>query len=500
VSPEFLSEVNHFRSFSKGGDEDPRMRESIRTIADQKYWSILMLLIALHFLWAYFSISFFPIVGIEEPGYTIHSYNLATKGRLINEFFTECNHVSGWTRTIDKKILWPPLYPIILSWYLKIAPYDLIYLRSVSAFIGGIFLVLFAFFSLHFVDKFRTLLLVLFIETNILFRFISQEARPDIWVATSSLLMVMFLLKYLHEQKLFYLFISSAFASIAILLHWSGALVIGSFFVLQTFYCFFKKTLPFNKLAFSAIVSLVILSPYIGYVLQNFPLFEIQVIDGALNQTKQAFFSDKYSSSLFTIFSLVVVLSFFINKQKTKAVFLRDTFLALLLLMFILTFKFRYTLIAFPLCIVILASLIPPMISFIKDYHIIMTVTIASLIFSVGYMLPMSESNESYWKITQQIDPLIGNNAKVIGHPLIQWGLDSKKSIKISECDDLRLLNLDDFDFVIAERYFQEVIEKWPEKVMSRLDLIYHDESRTYNFKVYKIRHSREGPKSDVKL
>ena len=46
----------------------------------------------------------------------------------------------------------------------------------------------------------------------------------------------------------------------------------------------------------------------------------------------------------------------------------------------------------------------------------------------------------------------------------------------------------------------QEVIEKWPEKVMSRLDLIYHDESRTYNFKVYKIRHSREGPKSDVKL
>ena len=65
------------------------MRESINTVVDQKYWSILLLFIALHFLWAYLTISFFPIIGIEEPGYTIHSYNLATKGKLINDKATK---------------------------------------------------------------------------------------------------------------------------------------------------------------------------------------------------------------------------------------------------------------------------------------------------------------------------------------------------------------------------------------------------------------------------
>ena len=449
--------MQYYRGLSLG------MRKSINTVVDQKYWSILLLFIALHFLWAYLTISFFPIIGIEEPGYTIHSYNLATKGKLINEFFKDCNLDYGWTLTIDEKILWPPLYPILLSWY----------------------------FSLHFFDKFRALLLVLLIETNILFRFISQEARPDIWVATSSLLMVMFLLKYKNERKRYYLCLSSAFASVAILLHWSGALVIGSFVVLLILYCFIRKKILFRKLLFPALTSLVLLLPYIIYIGQNFALFEIQVIGGALNQTKQPFLSDRYSSSLFIVFALVCGLSFFVDKQKPEAIFLRDVLFALVLLMLILTFKFRYTLITLPLCMVILASVVPAKICFIKDYHIIIAATVASLVFSVGYMHPMSQLNESYWKITRQIDSLIGANSKVIGHPLIQWGLNPIKYVEISECDDIRSIDLDDFDYVIAERYFQGAMRKWSDEAMSKLNLVYHDESKTYNFKVYKIIHRR---------
>ena len=106
----------------------------------------------------------------------------------------------------------------------------------------------------------------------------------------------------------------------------------------------------------------------------------------------------------------------------------------------------------------------------------------------------MSQLNESYWKITRQIDSLIGANSKVIGHPLIQWGLNPIKYVEISECDDIRSLDLDDFDYVIAERYFQGAMRKWPDEAMSKLNLVYHDESKTYNFKVYKIIH-RQGDK-----
>lgn len=103
-----------------------------------------------------------------------------------------------------------------------------------------------------------------------------------------------------------------------------------------------------------------------------------------------------------------------------------------------------------------------------------------------------SKDDESYWRITQEIDPLIGRSAKVIAHPLIQWGLDPNKEVKISECTDARTIDLGEFDFVIAERYFQEAMRGWSQESMSRLKPIYRDDSKTYSFIVYKIQHAEK--------
>jgi len=436
---------------------------------------------------AFVSIPFFPIVGIEEPTYTIHAYNLAKSGMMINEYFKDCGYELGWT-TLDKKISWPPLHSYMLSWFLKFFPYDLRFLRMTSAFAGGLFLLALIFFLKLFFDSSTSLFMLFLIGTNPLFRFISQEARPDIWVALSSLLVFLFLVKFLTNKNEIDVFIASVFASVAVLLHMFGVVVIGSFFVVLFFYSL-KGEIQLKTLLFSSIISLTVLTPYLIDVYLNFFYFRIQLIDDVLlKHSKKVLFADQYSILLFSLFLFVGLLSFFLDKTKPKLVILRDTFLAVNLFLVIFSFRFRYTFVVMPLCVAIIVSLIQIRISRYKCLFLYIISIVASVVFTVSYILPMSQPEESYWEITEEIDLLIGKGAKVIGHPLIQWGLDPEKGVRISECTDATKLDLNNYDFVIVERYFQEIVAHWPPEIMARLDLVFDDPSRVYNFKVYRIK------------
>ena len=464
--------------------------EKLEQIAESRYWIVVSFFILLHFVVAFSTVHFFPIVGIEEPGYTIPAFNLAQKGQKVNEFFKDCGYDPGWTSGLDRKIFFSPLFHFLLGGFIQIFSYDLIYLRLLSSLAGGLFLFVFARFSKTYLSALFSLSALLFIETNILFRFVSQEARPDIWVALSSLLAFSFLGLYLQNKKFSSLFGVSIFAAATLLLHVFGIVVFCSIYATLFFYVL-KREITIGQWILSFLISSALLMPYVVDVLVNFPLFKIQMLHGALSLTKQVLVADPFSILLLGFFLLVGIICFGVKGQEADWNYLRILFLSLVVFVLVFTFRFRYTFIILPLCVIILMTIFQGRISQSKCLLSCWLIIGINLIFTFNYLLPMAQSSESYWETTQRINPLIRAKSRIIGHPLIQWGLDPKKKVRIFECVDVKRINLGDFDYVIADRYFQDILASWPPETKSRLDLIYDDDSRIYNWKVFQIKNEQ---------
>ena len=464
----------------------------------EKKWMIIIgVVILIHLIVSLITIPYFPKINMEEPGYTASGYNLAIQGMKINEFFKDLDYSTGYKAHWDKIETFPPLYPYLLSSFIKIFSYNLVPLRYLSAIGGGILLLIFGLILRKTTKNYIVVfVLLLILELSYVFRFVAQQARPDIWVSVFSLITVFFLINYIDSGRNLYLFLSAITSPIAFLFHISGVIVLVAFY-LTIFLYLLRKEISLKQLYVSISISFLVLLPYFYFIMSNFYYFKIQILSTYIGPATgfSWIFANKFRLLILIYLVVVGIMSSFLIKKDRLLGVVSLYYLCLLGIGLLLQIKIRYTLMLFPISLIILTIFLQYYLfkwNKIKSFYIILIFVF--IVLSGHFILSaikFSKKENSYWTIMEQIDEIVPEKARIIGHPDIQWGLRGK-DITITECSDpgSLLSPFESYDFVIANGTWQKrmLAPCWTHEIMSKLSLLGSYKNEIYKYKIYKIK------------
>jgi uncharacterized membrane protein len=290
----------------------------------------------------------------------------------------------------------PPAFFILLHLWFKTFHFNDLYARALVALIGVLGIIAMYFLGKEFKDDQTGFFAALLTSVNYFHINYSQEVRFYSLLFLGSVLSFLFFLKVLRNPSLLNLALYTASITLILYTHYFGFVVYAShaiiFLALQLFYGFDKKL--FFRGLIGAVIAAILISPWVPQMLSDSGLsFWIQPVK--FPEFLFAYFYNYFEDKV-VIYLFAALLLYFVNKAVLRPIKLKENlspqyvtlfgciFLAygIPLLYSVLVAPMlivRYTIIALP---TILLS-ISLAITYIRNRHIIVLITIIFLFFSL---------------------------------------------------------------------------------------------------------------------